>query len=164
MNFFQLFRWNGSSQIDPPSTFHHKSLQQHRSLHHSFSLPSCYSGKGIHSPIQRQFLQLHLCPWTVIIHLSFPPLHNSGRSHFTPTQVPCSLSHTLIIHNLNCLSRSVLIHSNTLQLIVCFLPLLLSHISQIVLYIPYPLFSPMTSVFYLLYHHLLQDHHWPSYL
>ena len=165
MNFIQLFRWNRNCHIGPPSTFHHKNLQQFRSLHHSFSIPSCYSREGVHSLIQRQFFQLHTCAHGLssFIYHSLPCVI-LAPSYFTPTQVSCSLSHTLIIHNLNGLSGSVLIHSNTLQLIACFLPLLQSRISQIVLYISYPLFSLMASVFYLLYHHLLQDHHWPSYL
>lgn len=48
----------------------------------SFSLSSCYSGKGIHSRLRRHFFQPHLCPWTIIIHGSFRPLHDSGLFSF----------------------------------------------------------------------------------
>lgn len=164
MNFFQLFRWNGSCQIDLPQLFIIKKSTQCRSLHllSPFLLATVERGFIL---VSGDISSSHTCVHGLSSFMDHSvPCMILACSHFTPTQVPCSLSYTLIIHNLNCLSGSVLIHSNTLQLIVCFLLLLQSHISEIVLYIPYSPFSPMTSDFYLLCHQLLQDHHWPSYL
>lgn len=103
---------------------------------------------------------LGLCPFLTLCHVTssmyFIP------SQFTLTQVPCSFT-TRITHNLNCLSGSVLMHSSLLQIILCFLPLLQSHSSQIVLHTHYAFSSLMTSIFDLKDCYLLQDCHWTYY-